>query len=148
MTAALEGGEWSAARPGRNLPPRKTRYPFYRRLGGPQDRSGRMEKSRSQPDSIPDRPACSSVTILTELPGTLIAHNPPINMSTCRTMKTAKINVASKKKSSLHNQKKHSLFLTFTFSTKCWYECHLPFIYFSLYHKTEWNKNRLPVRTR
>ena len=43
MTAALEGGEWSAARPGRNLPPEKTRYPFYRRLGGPQDRSGRAE---------------------------------------------------------------------------------------------------------
>ena len=33
MTAALEGGEWSAARPGRILPPGKTRYPFYRRLG-------------------------------------------------------------------------------------------------------------------
>jgi len=29
MTAALEGGEWSAARSGRNLPPGKTRYPFY-----------------------------------------------------------------------------------------------------------------------
>jgi len=43
MTAALEGGERSAARPGRTLPPRKTRYPFYRRLGGPQGRSGRAE---------------------------------------------------------------------------------------------------------
>ena len=32
MTAALEGGEWSAARPGRTLPPRKNRYPFYRKL--------------------------------------------------------------------------------------------------------------------
>jgi len=41
MTAALEEGEWSAARPGRTLPPRKTRYPFYRRLGGSQGRSGR-----------------------------------------------------------------------------------------------------------
>jgi len=38
MTAALEGGEWSAARPGRTLPPEKTGYPFYRRLGGPQGR--------------------------------------------------------------------------------------------------------------
>ena len=36
-------GEWSAARPGRNLPPGKTRYPFYRRLGGPQGRYGRAE---------------------------------------------------------------------------------------------------------
>ena len=43
MTAALEGGEWSAARPGRTLPPGKTRYPFYRMLGGPQGRSGRAE---------------------------------------------------------------------------------------------------------
>ena len=43
MTAALEGGEWSAARPGRTLPPEKTRYPFYRRLGEHQDRSGRAE---------------------------------------------------------------------------------------------------------
>jgi hypothetical protein len=36
MTSALEGGEWSAARPGRTLPPGKTRYPLYRKLGGPQ----------------------------------------------------------------------------------------------------------------
>jgi hypothetical protein len=43
MTAALEGDEWLAARPSRNLPPVKTRYPFYRRLGGPQGRSGRAE---------------------------------------------------------------------------------------------------------
>ena len=43
MTAALERGKWSAARPGRTLPPGKTRYPFYRRLGGPQGRSGRAQ---------------------------------------------------------------------------------------------------------
>ena len=43
MTAALEGGEWSAARPGRTLSLGKTRYPLYRRLGGPQGRSGRAE---------------------------------------------------------------------------------------------------------
>jgi len=36
-------GEWSAARPGRTLPPGKTRYLFYRRLGGPQGRFGRAE---------------------------------------------------------------------------------------------------------
>ena len=33
----------SAPRPGRTLPPGKTRYPFYRRLGGSQGRSGRAE---------------------------------------------------------------------------------------------------------
>jgi len=43
MTAALEGGEWSAARPGRTLPPGRARYPFYRRLGGPQGRPRRTE---------------------------------------------------------------------------------------------------------
>jgi hypothetical protein len=43
MTAALEGSEWSAVRPGRTLPPGKTRYPFYRRLVGPQGRGGRAE---------------------------------------------------------------------------------------------------------
>jgi len=43
MTAALEVGEWSAACPGRTLSPGKTRYPFYRRLGGPQGRSGQAE---------------------------------------------------------------------------------------------------------
>ena len=43
MTAVLEGGEWPAARPGRTLPPGKTRYPFYRRPGRPQGRSGRVK---------------------------------------------------------------------------------------------------------
>jgi hypothetical protein len=43
MTAAVEGGEWSAARPGRAVPTGKIRYPFYRRLGGPQGRSVRAE---------------------------------------------------------------------------------------------------------
>ena len=43
MTAALEGGPWSAASPVRSLPPGKTQYPFYRRVGGPQGRSGRTE---------------------------------------------------------------------------------------------------------
>jgi hypothetical protein len=44
MTSALEGGEWSAARPGRILPPGKSQYPSYRRLSGPQDRSGQLRK--------------------------------------------------------------------------------------------------------
>ena len=44
MTTALEGSEGSASRPGRSLPPGKTRYPLYRRLGGPQGRSGQVRK--------------------------------------------------------------------------------------------------------
>jgi hypothetical protein len=43
MSAALEGGEWSASRRGRTSPPGKIQDPFYRRLSGPQGRSGRAE---------------------------------------------------------------------------------------------------------
>ena len=52
-------GEWSASRPGRTLPPGKTRYPLYRRLGGPQSRSGRAENLVPTGISIPDRVARS-----------------------------------------------------------------------------------------
>jgi len=37
-------GEWSASHPGRFLPPRKTQYPLYMRLGVPQGRSGQVRK--------------------------------------------------------------------------------------------------------
>ena len=69
MTAALDGGEWSAARPGRTLPPGKTRCPLYKRLGGPQGRSGREENL--VPTGIRSRTVQpgSSVAIPTELPG-------------------------------------------------------------------------------
>jgi len=49
MTTALEGGEGSASRPGRSLPPGKTRYPLYRRLGGPQGRSRQVPKISPPP---------------------------------------------------------------------------------------------------
>ena len=52
-------GEWSAARPGRTLPPGKTRYPLYSRLGGPQGRSGRAENLAPTGIRSPDRPARS-----------------------------------------------------------------------------------------
>jgi len=71
MTAALEGGERSAARPGRTLPLGKTQYSFYRRLGGPQGRSGQAENLVRTGIRSPDRPARSSVAIPTELPGLL-----------------------------------------------------------------------------
>ena len=60
MTTVLEGGEGSALRPGRSLPPGKTRYPLYRRLGGSQGRSEHVRKI-SPPTGIrsPDRPARS-----------------------------------------------------------------------------------------
>ena len=53
MTTALEEGEWSASRPGRFLPPGKTRYPLYRRLGGPQGRSGQVRKTSPPPGFDP-----------------------------------------------------------------------------------------------
>jgi hypothetical protein len=41
LTSALDGGEWSASRPGRVLPSGKgPLVPLYRRLGGPQSWSG------------------------------------------------------------------------------------------------------------
>jgi hypothetical protein len=41
---ALEGGEGSASRPGHSLPKGKTRYPLYRRVGGPQGRFRKVRK--------------------------------------------------------------------------------------------------------
>ena len=69
MTAALEGGEWSAARPGRTLPTGKGPVPILQEAGwapGPVWTGG---NSRPHRDSIPDGPARSSVAIPTELPG-------------------------------------------------------------------------------
>jgi len=43
MNAAIEEDELSAACPCRTLPPGKTRYPFYRRLGWPQGWTWRAE---------------------------------------------------------------------------------------------------------
>jgi hypothetical protein len=53
MPSALEGGEWSEARPGRSLHLGKTWYPLFRRLGGPQGRSGQAWKISSPPGFDP-----------------------------------------------------------------------------------------------
>ena len=53
MTTALEGDKGSGSRPGRSLPPGKTRYPLYRRLSGPQVRSGQVRKISSPPGFDP-----------------------------------------------------------------------------------------------
>jgi len=53
LTSALEGGEGSASRLGRTLPPGKTRYPLYKRLDGPQGRSGQVWKISPHRNSIP-----------------------------------------------------------------------------------------------
>jgi hypothetical protein len=51
-TSALDGSGWLAPPPAA-LPPGKTRYPLYRRLGGPQGRSGWMRKISSPPEFDP-----------------------------------------------------------------------------------------------
>ena len=68
MTTALEGGDWSAASPGRTLPPGKTRFQLYRGLGGPQGRSG-LRKISPHRDSIPGPSILQSVGISADLPG-------------------------------------------------------------------------------
>jgi hypothetical protein len=56
------------------LPRRKTRYPFYRRLGGPQGRSGQVQKI-SPPTGIrsPDRPVRSESLYRLSYPGPLVS---------------------------------------------------------------------------
>src|SRR5215471_6922191 len=53
MTTALEGDEGSASGSDRSLPPGKTRYPLYRRLGEPQGRSGQVRKISPSPGFDP-----------------------------------------------------------------------------------------------
>jgi hypothetical protein len=53
MTTVLEEDEGSASRPGRSLPPAKTRKPLYRRLSRPQDRSGEVRKISQPPGFDP-----------------------------------------------------------------------------------------------
>jgi hypothetical protein len=50
---ALEGGEGSASRPAHSLLSGKTRYPLYRRLGGPQDWPGQVQKILLSPGFDP-----------------------------------------------------------------------------------------------
>jgi len=53
MTNGTRRGEGSGSRPGRSLAPGKTRYPLYRRLGGPQGRSGQVRKISPPPGFDP-----------------------------------------------------------------------------------------------
>ena len=59
MTAALEGGKWSTARPGHTLPPGEDPVPILRGAGWPPEPVWTGGKSNPHRDSIPDRPARS-----------------------------------------------------------------------------------------
>ena len=69
MTTALEGDEGSASWPSRSLPPGKTWYPLYRRLGGPQGRSEQVRKISPLPGFDPRTSSQYPVAIPTTLPG-------------------------------------------------------------------------------
>jgi hypothetical protein len=64
-TSALDGGGWSTPRPGRFTPGKETLYPFYRRLGGPQCRSG-LARKNSAPTRIDPRTAQSVASCYTD----------------------------------------------------------------------------------
>jgi hypothetical protein len=74
LTSALDGGEWSASRPGRFTPGGKSlRYPLERRLDGPQSWSERYGDERNlltlpgiKPWSLA-HPARSLVTTLADI---------------------------------------------------------------------------------
>jgi hypothetical protein len=81
-------GEWSASRPGRALPRGKDpRYPLYRRLGGPQSRSGHRDyrKKPLPPAGIeprsPGRPARSQTLYCLSYPGSLTSQVPPLKQA-------------------------------------------------------------------
>ena len=75
-------GEGSASCPGRTLPPGKTRYPLYRRLTGPQDRSGQVPKiSPHTRIRSPDRPARSQSLYWLRYPAHKVLFKTWMNMS-------------------------------------------------------------------
>jgi hypothetical protein len=53
LTSALVEGRWSTPRPGRFTPGEGIRYPLYRRVGGPQSRSGPVRKISPPPGFNP-----------------------------------------------------------------------------------------------
>jgi hypothetical protein len=60
MTAALEGDEWSAARPGRTLPPGKDPVPILQEAAWAPGLVWKGGKTPPHQDATPDRPALVS----------------------------------------------------------------------------------------
>ena len=52
LTSSLNESGWLTPRPGRCIPGKETRYPLYRRLCGPQGKSGRVRKISPHRDQI------------------------------------------------------------------------------------------------
>jgi hypothetical protein len=84
MATSLEGGKGSASRPGRSLCPRKTLYPLYRRLGGPQGRSRQVRKISPPPGFDPRtvQPVTSRYTDYTTRPTKALQYITHIPLAT------------------------------------------------------------------
>jgi hypothetical protein len=67
LTSVLDGGEWSASRPGRFTKGESPRYSLDRRLGGPQSQSGRNVEEKNLSSAGNRTPAVQPVAIPTEL---------------------------------------------------------------------------------
>ena len=82
ITSALDGGEWSAPRPGRFTPRKETRYPLYRRLVWTVAESLVSTRIRS-----PDRPILSESLYRLSYPGpnngVLVNSIPPLLFDIC-----------------------------------------------------------------
>ena len=79
MTAAVEGGDWSASHPTRTLPPGKDPVPIVQEVEWALGPVWTGEKSRPTGIRTSDRPARSSVAILTELPGPYTEYYTSLN---------------------------------------------------------------------
>ena len=67
LTSVLDVVVWLTPRPGRFTPGTETRYPFYRRLCGSKDPSGRVRKISVHWNSIQGLPSLQRVAVPTEL---------------------------------------------------------------------------------
>jgi len=54
LTLALDGGWWTTPCPSSSTAGKDTRYPSYKRLGGPHGSSGRVRKLSTLPEFEPD----------------------------------------------------------------------------------------------
>ena len=82
MTSALKMGVGGQHHAQAALPPGKTQYPSYRRLGGPRGRSVRVRKISPPPGSIPG-PSCPwRVATTTELSLPLFKYFRDLNAAT------------------------------------------------------------------
>jgi hypothetical protein len=53
LTSALDAGGWLTPQPSSFIPRKETQYPLYRSVGGPQDRSGQVQKISPNPGFDP-----------------------------------------------------------------------------------------------